>query len=104
MVVTNIWAVNHNPEEWEKPNELYPEHHLDSQGKINPSALTNIATFSSGIRRCPADKFAFYELFLLLGTIIKTYDIKIVKPPEDMVPRQGVALKPKPYTIALSRS
>ena len=71
VILTNIWAVNHNPEEWEKPNELYPEHHLDSQGKIDPSALKNIATFSSGIRRCPGDKFAFYELFLLLGTIIK---------------------------------
>ena len=103
VIITNIWTVNHNPEEWEKPNELYPEHHLNSQGKINPSAIKNIATFSSGIRRCPGDKFAFYQLFLFLGTIIKTYDIKMMTPPEDMVPRQGFTVKPKPYTIALSR-
>ena len=103
VILTDIWKVNHNPEEWENPNELYTEHHLDSQGKINPSAFKNIGTFSSRIRRCPGDKFAFYELFLLLGTIIKTYDIKSVKPPEDLVPSQGLTVKPKHYSIALSR-
>ena len=103
MILTNMWKVNHNPKEWEKPNELYPEHHLNSQGKIDPSAYINFGAFSSGVRRCPGAKFAFYQLFLLLGTIIKTYDIKIVKPPEDMLPRQGLTVKPNPYTIALSR-
>ena len=103
IILTNIWAVNHDPKEWEKPNELYPEHHLNSQGKIDPSAIKKIATFSSGVRRCPGDKFAFYELFFFLATIIKTYDIKIVKLPEDMVPSQGLTVKLKPYTIALSR-
>ena len=71
IILTNIWAVNHDPKEWETPNDLYPEHHLNSQRRIDPSAFNKIAAFSSGVRHCPGDKFAFYEIFFFFGDLNK---------------------------------
>ena len=103
MMLSNLWAVNHDPNEWEKPDELYPEHFLTSESKLDKAATKKIASFSSGIRLCPGEKFAFYEMFFFLGTVIRTYDIQLVEAPEDMEAKPGLTAKPKPYSISLAR-
>ena len=103
IILPNLWAVNHDPKVWKMPYDLYPEHYLKGETELDKPATKKMAAFSSGIRRCPGEKFAFYEMFFFLGTIIRTYDIKLVNPPVDMEPKRGFTAKPKPYSISLTR-
>ena len=103
MIFANLWAVNHDPKEWEKPDELYPEHFLTSESKLDKAATKKMASFSSGIRHCPGERFAFYQMFFFLGTIIRTYDMQLVKAPEDMEAKAGLTATPKSYRISLAR-
>ena len=103
VIFINVWAVNREPNEWIKPDELYTEHFLTDETKLDTSATKEMASFSSGIRRCTGDKFAFHKMFFFLGTIIRTYDIKLVKAPEDMEAQRHSFAKPKPFSISLVR-
>ena len=71
LILSNVYKCNHNELEWKNPNELYPEHFLDHEGKLDEISVRKLSTFSTGIRRCPGDKFAIHEIFFLLGTLIK---------------------------------
>ena len=101
IIFPNLWAANRDPKEWKKPDELYPEHYLTDEAKLDTSATEKMAAFSAGIRRCPGEKFAFYKMFFFLGTIIRRYNIKMVEPPEDMEAQRYSFAKPKPYRISL---
>ena len=38
IIFANLWAVKHDPKEWEKPDELYPEHFLTNDSKLDKAA------------------------------------------------------------------
>ena len=103
IIFPNVWAACRDPNEWKKPDELYPEHYLTDEAKLDKCAIEKLVAFSAGIRRCPGEKFAFYKMFFFLGTIIRTYDIKLVEPPADMEAQRYAFAKPKPYSISLVR-
>lgn len=101
MVLANHWAANHDPQFWEKPEALHPNHFLTESGELDTGLAREISTFSSGVRRCPGDQIGILMLFVVLGTLIKNYDISLTQPPKDMIPLRGVTLKPKHYEITL---
>ena len=103
VILPNLWRINHDPVQWKQPNELNPEHFLDDDGNVDAASVRKVASFSSGTRRCPGDKFAINEMIMLLGTIIKTYKLTLVEPPEDMLPKRGLSSRPKYYTLSLNR-
>ena len=103
LIMSNVYKLNHNALEWKKPNELYPGHFLDDEGKLDATSVRKLSTFSSGIRRCPGDKFTIQEIFFLLGTLIKTYKTILTQPPIDELPKNGFTLRPKYYAIELER-
>ena len=103
LILSNVYKCNHNELEWKKPNELYPEHFLDDEGKLDANAIRKLSSFSTGIRRCPGEKFAIHEIFFLLGTLIRTYKMILTQPPLDELPKDGLILTPKYYAIKLER-
>ena len=103
LILSNVYKCNHNELEWKTPNELYPEHFLDDAGKLDATSVRKLSTFSTGIRRCPGDKFAIHEIYFLLGTLITTYKMILTQPPVDEFPKIGMTLKPKYYAIKLER-
>ena len=103
LVLGNLYKCNHNELEWKKPNELYPGHFLDDEGKLDETSVRKLSTFSTGIRRCPGDKLAIHEIFILLGTLIRTYEMILTQPPVDELPNDDLTLKPKYYAIKLER-
>ena len=103
LILSNVYKCNHNELEWKKPNELYPGHFLDDEGKLDAASVRMLLTFPRGIRRCPGDKFAIHEIFVLLGTLIRTYKMILTQPPIDELPKDGMTLRPKYYAIKLER-
>ena len=104
MILANLWAVNNNPNLWKETKKLCPENFLTDEGQIDSSAIRKLASFSSGVRRCPGEKFAIHEMFVLLGTLIKLYDFQLYTKPVDMLPNPGLTLQPKHYTIRISQT
>ena len=103
LIMSNVYKCNHNALEWKKPNELYPGHFLDDEGKLDTTSVRKLSSFSTGIRRCPGEKFAKREIFFILGTLIRTYKIILSQPPIDEIPKDGMTLRPKYYAIELER-
>lgn len=103
MVLPNIWAVNRDSTLWKGPGIINPDNFLDADGAIDKNAVRKLATFSSGLRKCPGDKLAFSEMFVLLGTFIKSFEFTIDQHPPDMQPLPGLTSQPKSYTIQISK-
>ena len=98
----NLWQLNHDANNWKTPEQFNPEKFLNDKGKLNTTVVNEVASFSSGVRRCPAPNIAFSMIFVLLGSFIKKYNFSLVKAPEDMEPLRGVTSKPKPYLLTIS--
>ena len=103
MVLPNLWQINHDPERWDVPEHLHPDHFLDEDNKLDNVSVREMMSFSTGARHCPGKQIAISMMFILLGNIIRHYEISITQKPIDMVPQRGLTLKPKYYTMALSR-
>ena len=103
LILSNVYKCNHNELEWKKPNEMYPGHFLDDEGKLDAISVKKLSSFSTGIRRCPGNKFAIHEIFVLLGTLIRAYRMILTQPPVDDLPKDGMTLTPKYYAIKLER-
>lgn len=102
MVLANFWQVNHDPERWEEPEKIHPEHFLTEDNVIDFVSVRELMTFSCGIRKCPGNQIAFQMNYMLLGNLIRHFDFSIDEKPEDMIPQRGLTLKPKPFTMKLT--
>ena len=102
MIFANLWGCNHNPMDWKETEFLYPENFLTDDGMFDREAERKLMTFSAGVRKCPGEKLAFNKSFMILGTMIQKYNFTIEKPPQDMLPKTGLTLKPKFYTMKLT--
>ena len=99
IIIANLRQINYDEDNWSQPYQFRPDRFLRDDGLIDTRACNEIATFSSGTRRCPGDKVAITMIFVLLGTLIKRYDFEMVKPPIDMEPMRGILSKPKHHLV-----
>ncbi|KAL3205865.1 hypothetical protein MRX96_011016 [Rhipicephalus microplus] len=67
----NIYAVHHDPKNWEKPEEFRPERFLDPvTGKVRTDTGPLI-TFGQGARSCPGEKLAHADMFYILVRLVQ---------------------------------
>ncbi|EJF63285.1 cytochrome P450 [Dichomitus squalens LYAD-421 SS1] len=80
VLTANIWAVMHDPNTYENPDEFYPERFIRN-GKLDPNVVDPSAfVFGSGRRICPGRYFADASLFLNVASILHAFHIS---PPVD---------------------
>ena len=107
IVIANLRQINFDSQEWPQPHKFQPERFLNVNDEgnniLNTKVCNEIATFSAGVRRCPGDKLGISMIFVLLGTLIKSYNFDLVKGPVDMEPTRGITSKPKHYLLKLSK-
>ncbi|PIN97146.1 hypothetical protein AB205_0165090 [Aquarana catesbeiana] len=89
---------------FEKPDEFYPEHFLDSEGNLKKNEA--FIPFSLGKRSCAGENLAKMELFLFFTTLLQNFSFQA--PPGavlDLTPALGFTNAPLPYKIcAIPRS
>ncbi|XP_071548209.1 cytochrome P450 2L1-like [Panulirus ornatus] len=102
VVMSHLEACHKDPSYWEKPNEFYPEHFLDEQGKfVKKDYLVN---FSIGRRVCVGESLARMELFVFLSAILHNFTFTAPKGEElrtEKDPHQNMFAFPKPYKVII---
>ncbi|KAL8564915.1 hypothetical protein ACOMHN_019818 [Nucella lapillus] len=72
LVIVNLWAVMHDPQLWDNPQELMPERFLDEHGQLKPIPKAWMP-FSTGRRNCLGESVAKPELLLVLSCLLKRF-------------------------------
>ncbi|XP_040204212.1 cytochrome P450 2K6-like isoform X1 [Rana temporaria] len=89
---------------FEKPDEFYPEHFLDSEGNLKKNEA--FIPFSLGKRSCAGENLAKMEMFLFFTTLLQNFTFQA--PPGaklDLTPALGFTSAPLPHKIcAIPRS
>ena len=104
MLITNIWAIHHDQDEWEKPDVFNPERFLDSEGKFSAAGVRSYLPFSAGRRHCLGESLAKTELFLVASRLL--HQFKVENPPEKPLPdlsgEVGVVLMPGAFEVCIT--
>ncbi|KAH8040300.1 hypothetical protein HPB51_010080 [Rhipicephalus microplus] len=67
----NIYAVHHDPKNWEEPEEFRPERFLDPvTGKVCTD-VGPLITFGQGARSCPGEKLAKMDVFYIFVRLVQ---------------------------------
>ena len=105
-MMTNLWAIHHDPKEWEDPDVFKPERFLDVEGNFSvsgPNGYRSYLPFSAGRRVCLGESLAKIELFLVTSRLL--HQFKFEPAPEAQLPELsgivGVVLVPESYKICI---
>ncbi|CAI9594703.1 unnamed protein product [Staurois parvus] len=73
-IITLLYSVLKDKDYFEKPEEFYPEHFLDSDG--NFVTREAFMPFSAGKRSCVGENLAKMELFLFFTTLLQNFTFR----------------------------
>ncbi|KAK7291596.1 hypothetical protein RIF29_06866 [Crotalaria pallida] len=110
-VILNAYAIQRDPEVWDKPDEFLPDRFESSQVDFKAQEIEFIA-FGSGRRGCPGISFGVTFTTFVLANLLYWFDWKIPRTDGyveniDMSERNGITvnkkvplyLEPVPYTF-----
>lgn len=98
-VITNLWAMHHNEDDWKDPDVFDPSRFLDDDGKISSTASRNLLTFGAGRRVCIGEIDAKIELFLFAARFLQQFKLEAAAELPDMEGYLGIVNFPKPFKI-----
>jgi cytochrome P450 len=84
IVHLNFYAIQRDPDVWEKPDEFVPDRFLGEAGK-NRIASSSFLPFSKGSRDCIGKYFALLEIKIALAVLVCRYDGDVVDTEEAYV-------------------
>ncbi|EEC06335.1 cytochrome P450, putative [Ixodes scapularis] len=75
VVMSNVWALHHDPDVWEHPMDFDPTRFLSTdQTKLLPKPAA-LLPFSTGRRMCPGETLSMMELFIYLATLMQRFTV-----------------------------
>ncbi|XP_073442535.1 cytochrome P450 2K1-like [Dendrobates tinctorius] len=103
-VMPLLTSVLRDEAHFEKPNEFYPGHFLDSKGKFMRNEA--FLPFSAGKRSCAGENLAKMELFLFFTRLLQNFTFQALPGAElDLTPAVGFTTPPMTYlSQAIPRS
>ena len=102
FIFPNFHKVHRDPQYWDKPEELYPQHWLDEAGNFIPKR-EGFLSFGVGKRNCPGQDFAKSILFSFIANLIQKFNFQLT--PEDTGKIEcttGCVVSPKPYSLLIT--
>ncbi len=78
LLITNLWALHHDPDVWGDPERFRPERFLDDDGHLVPADhiyRKNLMPFGAGTRVCVGESLAITRLFMWIARLIQRFRI-----------------------------
>ncbi|XP_068136233.1 cytochrome P450 2K1-like [Hyperolius riggenbachi] len=98
MVIPLLSSVLRDKAFFQKPDEFYPEHFLDSEGNFKKNEA--FIPFSLGKRGCIGENLGKMKLFLFFTLLLQTFTFNAPPGAElDLTPALGFTNAPLPYEI-----
>lgn len=103
-VLVNLWAVNHDPKNFQQPETFNPYRFLDEDGQLLVDQQTLLLPFSTGGRRCLGATLAKAELFMFLGCLLQRlhFHLQTDSEPLNLDGTYGLTLKPCAYKVLVN--
>ena len=73
QVIGNTWAVHHDPEQWDNPDQFKPERFIDENRKFIPAP--SVMPYGYGSRYCTGKKMADWLLFHNITGIVRKFQL-----------------------------
>ncbi|XP_053316452.1 cytochrome P450 2K4-like [Spea bombifrons] len=104
QVITVLTSVLKDKAHFEKPDQFFPQHFLDSEGNFVKNEA--FMPFSAGRRSCAGENLAKMELFLFFTRLLQKFTFQPLPGEDlDLTPLSGFTNQPKPHHMrALHRS
>lgn len=108
VIVTNLWAIHRDEDEWDAPDEFNPQRFLDAEGNFSasgPKGFRSFLPFGSGRRGCLGESLARSELFLVSARLLHQFTFKPVpgKPLPSLTSDTGAALILGRYELIIEK-
>ncbi|XP_071483681.1 cytochrome P450 2U1-like [Diadema antillarum] len=102
LVLTNVWYIHQDPENWHDPTRFDPARFLTADGKDlvkNPAFMP----YGAGRRLCVGDRIARMQMFLFLASMLRRFEFSL---PEGATADFGVdggnfTLSAAPFEISI---
>ena len=98
QIIFNYWAIHHDPNQWDKPDDFDPYRWLNESGEFEGNTDKGFYPFSMGRRSCPGDILAKMEMFLIFSNVVCNFEILS---PNGKIPSLegycGINLSPQDY-------
>ncbi|KAH9657550.1 cytochrome P450 76C4 [Citrus sinensis] len=96
QVFVNVWAIGRDENIWDNPHSFKPERFLGSDVDFKGQNF-ELIPFGAGRRICPGLPLAIRMLYLMLGSLINSFDWKLEDESLDMKEKFGLTIqKAKP--------
>ena len=103
FVFPNFHRVHRDPSLWECPEELRPEHWLDSATGAFVPQRPGFVAYSSGRRRCPGQEVGQALLFCFLANLVQRFEFSLAEGDSagKVETSMGVVVGPRPYRLVV---
>ncbi|XP_013392720.1 cytochrome P450 1A1 [Lingula anatina] len=105
LIFANIWAIHHDPKNWESPEVFMPERFLEKDGSLKELDKKTWLPFSSGKRKCVGEAIARTNIMTILILFFRQFEVSF--PPgqkPDFEPAMlELACMPKPQKIIVKK-
>ncbi|KAK9177473.1 hypothetical protein WN944_029495 [Citrus x changshan-huyou] len=91
QVFVNVWAIGRDESTWDNPHTFIPERFLRSNVDFKGQNF-ELIPFGAGRRICPGLPLAIRMLYLMLGSLINSFDWKLEDENMDMEEKFGITI------------
>ncbi|KAK9177380.1 hypothetical protein WN944_029402 [Citrus x changshan-huyou] len=91
-VFVNVWAIGRDESTWDNPHSFIPERFLGSDVDFRGLNF-ELIPFGAGRRVCPGLPLAIRMLYLMLGSLINSFDWKLEDENMDMEEKYGLTIQ-----------
>jgi cytochrome P450 len=88
-ITPSIYLTHHNPDVYPEPHRFRPERFLE-----RPAGTYEWIPFGGGTRRCLGATFALFEMKIVLGEVLRRFDMATSGEPGERIARRAITFSP----------